>query len=107
MNKILIRDNTEETKFEEYAKGYDQGGKDALKEFSEKLKEKIKAYQEAELSGVMTLDEAIDHAKEVAKSKCDKCGEEHKQLAEWLEELKRYRELRTAEELEKAGGENE
>ena len=50
----------------------------------------------------MTLDEAIDHAKEVAKSKCDKCGEEHKQLAEWLEELKRYRKLRTAEELEKA-----
>lgn len=48
----------------------------------------------------MTLDEAIDHAKEVAK-RCDKCGEEHKQLAEWLEELKQYRKLGTVEKLEK------
>ena len=40
----------------------------------------------------MTLDEAIEHAREIAKSKCDECGEQHKQLADWLEELKRYRE---------------
>ena len=58
----------------------------------------------------MTLDEAIIHAKEVASeqrrsgicttndSKCDKfsncikCAEEHEQLAEWLEDLKRRRE---------------
>lgn len=39
----------------------------------------------------MTLDEAIQHCRE--KSNCSKCGEEHKQLAEWLEELKQYREL--------------
>ena len=55
----------------------------------------------------MTLDEAIQHAREVANeqkrrsgiciqndSECDKfsdclkCAEEHEQLAEWLEELK-------------------
>ena len=36
----------------------------------------------------MTLDEAIEHCEEVANSKCDSCGAEHKQLAEWLKELK-------------------
>ena len=69
----------------------------------------------------MTLDEAIKHAKEVAKQneddavvysncknhkknlyeiglaenaekKCRKCSKEHRQLAEWLKELKRQRE---------------
>ena len=57
----------------------------------------------------LTLDEAISHAKEVAKSKrfeatynfpdlkeyydnCLECAEQHKQLAEWLEELKSYKE---------------
>lgn len=56
----------------------------------------------------MTLDEAIMHAKEVAKDKrreatynfpslgeyydeCKKCAREHEQLAVWLEELKEYR----------------
>lgn len=54
----------------------------------------------------MTIDEAIIHAREVAEEQrkaCDlawvwdnpdnikKCAEEHKQLAEWLEELKSYR----------------
>ena len=39
----------------------------------------------------MTLDEAIEHCEE--KAKCgDSCGMEHKQLAEWLKELKKYRE---------------
>lgn len=59
----------------------------------------------------LTLEEAIAHAKEVAeknyrgvdfesidsidddiKANCLKCAEEHKQLAEWLEELKSYKE---------------
>ena len=40
----------------------------------------------------MTLEEAILHCKEVAKEKCDNCGAEHKQLAEWLRELKWRRE---------------
>jgi len=69
----------------------------------------------------MTLDEAIKHAEEVAKQneedaiiysncknhkknlyeiglaenaekKCCKCAEEHRQLAEWLKELKQLRE---------------
>lgn len=36
----------------------------------------------------MTIEEAIKHCDEVADSKCDKCGAEHKQLAMWLIELK-------------------
>ena len=40
----------------------------------------------------MTIDEAINHCKEVSDSKCDSCGAEHKQLAEWLIELKECRE---------------
>lgn len=58
----------------------------------------------------MTIDEAIAHAREVAEEKyndgflchanpddgkldeCVKCAQEHEQLAEWLEELKTYRE---------------
>lgn len=41
----------------------------------------------------MTLDEAIVHAKELYESQsvCEDCREEHKQLAEWLEELKQYK----------------
>ena len=42
----------------------------------------------------MTLDEAILHAEEVANSECSECAKEHKQLAEWLKELKGYREAR-------------
>ena len=63
----------------------------------------------------MTLDEAIKHAEEVANieaenaewfnlgddssemfrekyEKCKECAEEHRQLAEWLKELKDYKE---------------
>ena len=60
----------------------------------------------------MTLDEAINHADEVAKEsnkkandlyraksyeesrECIWCSEEHRQLAEWLKELKRYRQAK-------------
>lgn len=60
----------------------------------------------------LTLEDAICHAREVAeknyrgadfesidsvdndiKTNCIKCAEEHMQLAEWLEELKSYKEL--------------
>ena len=60
----------------------------------------------------LILEEAIIHAKEVAeknyrgadfesldsadddiKTNCIKCAEEHMQLAEWLEELKSYKDL--------------
>ena len=74
----------------------------------------------------MTLDEAIQHCEEVAKENeeiyeahcriytrevvekydttpCKKCAEEHYQLAEWLKELKQFKELfdspKEAEEL--------
>ena len=59
----------------------------------------------------MTLDEAIKHAEEVADNKerqvvngdwekgsltekhCIECANEHRQLAEWLKELKEYRKM--------------
>lgn len=59
----------------------------------------------------MTLDEAIKHAEEVIKEKegqaweaqlqeeygmiksCKEYASEHRQLAEWLKELKLYREM--------------
>ena len=41
----------------------------------------------------MTLDEAIEYAEWCAEDgeTCDECAEEHRQLAEWLRELKRLR----------------
>lgn len=44
----------------------------------------------------MTIDEAIKHAREVAECRedmCDSCRKEHQQLADWLEELKLYKNL--------------
>ncbi|WP_287385652.1 hypothetical protein [Lachnospira sp.] len=40
----------------------------------------------------MTLDEAIKHAQDVADTNCGQCAEDHKQLAEWLKELKELKE---------------
>lgn len=43
----------------------------------------------------MELDEAIRHAEEMAElneAECFECAEEHRQLAEWLKELKEYKE---------------
>lgn len=56
---------------------------------------------------MISIDEAILHARQVAENKradkrkvqnkpdeyraCEKCAEEHDQLADWLEELKAYR----------------
>lgn len=37
----------------------------------------------------MNLDEAILHCKE--KEDCTECGQEHRQLREWLEELRDYK----------------
>lgn len=54
---------------------------------------------------INSLDEAIKHCEEVAEKYCEKveegltaddfcdsCASEHRQLAEWLKELKTYRE---------------
>lgn len=64
----------------------------------------------------MTLDEAIKHAKAKAKEQryyakfehnrmmyqsCIKCAEEHEQLAEWLEQLKEYKQLEEQDRLVK------
>lgn len=38
---------------------------------------------------LMTLDEAIQHYRD--KENCSQCGQEHKKLREWLEELKDLR----------------
>ena len=52
----------------------------------------------------MTLDEAIEHARDKALEMCRdpntrQCGQEHLQLAKWLEELraykKKYSDIRT------------
>jgi hypothetical protein len=45
----------------------------------------------------MTIDEAIEHCEKVAngmteQGKCAECAAEHRQLAEWLKELKNARE---------------
>ena len=68
----------------------------------------------------MKIDEAIAHAREVAKRRmteyenhydkdahyypiqCKKCAKEHDQLAEWLEELKQYRAIGTLEDCQAA-----
>ena len=53
----------------------------------------------------MTLDEAIKHAEEVAEEKrCEKCAKEHRQLAEWLKELKQLREQELCEDIEIPNG---
>lgn len=41
----------------------------------------------------MRLDEAIRHADEVARDPrmCDGCRKDHRQLADWLRELRRLR----------------
>jgi hypothetical protein len=43
---------------------------------------------------MMNIDEAIKHCYEIVNNKCKeyKCRMDHKQLAEWLIELKKYRE---------------
>ncbi len=47
---------------------------------------------------MMDLESAIQHCKEQvqeqAKKGCYSCAEEHQQLAEWLKELKAYRDAR-------------
>lgn len=47
----------------------------------------------------MDLDEAIKHCEEVADTPCftdeeARCYSEHRQLAEWLKELKAYKDAR-------------
>ena len=39
----------------------------------------------------MTLEEAIEHCEEKSVG-CDNCANEHRQLSEWLKELKIYKE---------------
>lgn len=41
-----------------------------------------------------SLDDAINHCKEVIENDCtsDTCKEDHKQLLNWLKELKQYKQ---------------
>ena len=41
--------------------------------------------------GRLTISEAIEHCNE--KIDCSECGQQHAQLAEWLEELQKYKDL--------------
>ena len=50
----------------------------------------------------MTLDEAIKHCEEVINSSCTSCGEQHRQLQEWLIELQQYRQSGSVEECREA-----
>lgn len=45
----------------------------------------------------MTLEEAIKHCEEKSHG-CDKCADEHRQLAEWLKELQQYHKNTKKEE---------
>lgn len=42
---------------------------------------------------MMTIDEAIKHAEDIASSSCNECAEEHRQLAAWLKQVKFMDEL--------------
>ena len=71
----------------------------------------------------MTIDEAIKHAEEVAEenqaivdsfdfygenmAKCKKCAKEHRQLAEWLKELKMFRKAFPSRSLETYDGDKD
>lgn len=46
----------------------------------------------------MTLDEAIKHCEEKSQG-CDKCSEDHKQLADWLKELKSLKQVSNLQTL--------
>lgn len=54
----------------------------------------------------MTLQEAIDHAREVANGLhpnidgCSECAKQHGQLADWLEELQEFRRISTIDRIE-------
>lgn len=68
----------------------------------------------------MTIQEAINHAKEVAERNrkqykncpaerqdiehqtCEMCAQQHEQLAKWLEEIQQYRAIGTVEECREA-----
>ena len=46
----------------------------------------------------MTLDDAIKHCQQVANESNCECAKEHKQLAQWLQELKKFKKMQTNEE---------
>lgn len=55
----------------------------------------------------MTIEEAIKHAENIyrqedEKSDCKECAEQHKQLAEWMEELQQYRAIGTVDYINEA-----
>lgn len=51
----------------------------------------------------MTLDEAIKHCEAKAKVDCSECAKEHRQLAEWLKELKIHRWISVEDQLPEDG----
>jgi hypothetical protein len=41
----------------------------------------------------MTIDEAIEHAEWCAENSCGECADDHRQLAEWLKELRKRQDV--------------
>lgn len=95
-------------------KSYKQLG--TLEEVRESMQELQGLQSETKCSDdAIALDEAIIHAREIAEKNylqgmlchanpnddeldsCIECGREHEQLADWLEELKKYRQFGTPE----------
>jgi len=72
--------------FTEVEASYYQARTDAIYKLACEYDEKHDEHCEIKL---MTLDEAIEHATDVANNElCTSCAAEHKQLANWLSELK-------------------
>lgn len=75
-------------------------GQEAEHQLRDQLDEARKAYvkqtsDQRWITKKMTLDEAIEHLEDSIKNKefsCESCKEEHKQLLEWLKELRNLKE---------------
>lgn len=95
--RIFLRKIRKKKKAEAEAKDMEiiiRSWQDDIDEYKRKSKrELIDAVNRAQAAkSGMTLDGAIDHARETAdRLGCTECGREHAQLAEWLEELKARR----------------
>lgn len=72
-----------------------------METINEKGKQEIREFLAANHKlGGDRLGEAIDHALEVArKNQGTPCGDEHMQLAKWLQELQNWRSLMSKEQI--------
>lgn len=73
---------------------------EAIAHAREKAEDNRKYVQECEECAKRKIDKmmGLDKIHQRDMQSCIKCAEEHEQLAEWLEELKRYRDTESAYE---------